>query len=287
MGTLDLSWTAGKHDGARSAPVPAAGRTPRCAQCDADIPGDDVNVAADVAYCRVCNVAYALSALRGDALSGFDALARPKGVWVVEAGRDVRVGASCRSLVGALGLLFFAGFWNSIVGIFVLAVTASSIQHAGGTLPAWFPAPTTSGGGSMGLGMTLFMWVFLLPFIAIGLGLMGAFMLCLAGRVEVVVRGGEGRVITGVGGMGWRQRFDPSQVVGVELEQSRWTDSDGDRQQQVQVAIALRDGKRIRFGRGLPEERRRFVAGMARTLLVGKGAKVAHARSAMATDNAH
>ncbi len=63
----------------------------------------------------------------------------------------------------------------------------------------------------MPLGMNLFLCLFLTPFILVGAGLFFALLLSVAGRVEVVVSGPDGRVRTGVGPFRWTRRFAADQ----------------------------------------------------------------------------
>lgn len=83
---------------------------------------------------------------------------------------SVNIGATHRSIGSAIGLLLFALFWNGIVSVFVLFAIAGTLKQFNIGLPEWFPAPNMNG-EPMSLGMVLFLWIFLTPFIAIGLGM--------------------------------------------------------------------------------------------------------------------
>jgi hypothetical protein len=244
--------------------------TPVCSKCGTAIPPGDINVANDVAYCRTCNLSHSLSNLThgGGVDAQVDLANPPAGVWYQHDGMERVVGATNRSLGTALGSLVFALFWNGIVSVFVLVALAGTLKHLGFTVPHWFPAPELNG-GLMGVGMTLFLWIFLTPFILIGLTMIGVFVVSLGGRTEVRVRERDGVVFTGVGGLGWRRRFDASAVKEVRIDDKQWRDSDGDRRRKPNVVIETNSGKPIKFGSLLTEERRKFVAGAVRQITCG------------------
>jgi len=259
-----------------------------CPACSEPFLPDDVNVGANVAFSRSCSKAHVLSTLAGaptpspvvvfadpeqERLSRLvaqvDTTRPPDGAWVRDDGIETVVGASMRSIGGAVAVTFFCLFWNGIVSVFVLIAIAGSLHHAGLSLPKWFPSPIMSGSGGsiMPLGVVLFLWVFLIPFLLVGSVLIATVFCMLAGRVEVTIRDNLGRVFTGIGSIGWSRRFDVSLVTAVDLAEKRWRDSDGDPAHKQQVVIDA--GKPIRFGSMLSEERKVFVAGALRKVLVG------------------
>jgi membrane protein implicated in regulation of membrane protease activity len=243
--------------------------TPTCTQCRSTIPGEDVNVANDVAFCRKCNLSYRLSALTSGAEldPNIDVRTPPAGAWVRSGGWDTVIGATHRSLGAAIAMLCFGLFWNGIVSVFVLLATSATLHHLDIRIPDWFPAPKMNG-GDMGVSMTLFLWLFLTPFIAIGLFFVGSFLSCLFGRTEVRLRDTQGMVFTGIGALGYKRRFIATDVKEVTIDDRQWRDSDGDRRRNTAIVIETREGRRIRFGSMLSEDRRRFVASALRRLLV-------------------
>jgi hypothetical protein len=243
---------------------------PTCSRCGKAIPSEDVNVANDVAYCRACNLSHKLSELtEGSELdAGIDLNHAPAGAWYINDGREPVIGATHRSLGTAVGALAFAVFWNGIVSVFVLLALAGTLRHLGIALPYWFPAPNMNG-SPMSLGMTIFLWIFLTPFILIGLVMIGAFLSCVAGRTEVRLGNTGGVIFTGIGSLGYRRRFDASAVKDVRLDDKQWSDSDGRRQRKSCIVLETREGKLVKFGSMLAEERRKFVAGAVRKVLWG------------------
>lgn len=243
--------------------------TPRCPTCSKAILSDDVNVAKDVAYCRSCNLAHSLSALihTSELTSGINLDRPPPGVRYDLHEGHITVSATHRSLAAAAGTLAIALFWNGIVSVFVLLAIAGTLRNLNIPMPTWFPTPDMNG-SPMSLGMTLFLWIFLTPFIVIGSAMIGAFFLSVGGRTEVRADPTGGTVFTGVGPLGYRRRFMPSQVSDVRIEDRMWRDSDGDRQQKTCVVIETQEGKLIRFGSMLSNERRRFLAALLRKFLL-------------------
>lgn len=243
--------------------------TPTCTRCKRAIPSEEINVAQDVAYCRVCNLSYQLSTLtQGGAIeTTVDVNNPPTGAWYRTDGTETAIGATHRSLGTAFGTLLFGLFWNGIVSVFVALALASTLRLMGFAPPAWFPAPRMNG-GLMGWGMTLFLWVFLLPFIAIGLAMIAAFVSSVAGRTEVRVDNNNDIVVSsGIGRLGSRRRFTRSDAVEIRLDIKQWRDSDGDRHRNANIVIELREGKPVKFGSMLTEARRRFVAGAVKRVL--------------------
>ncbi len=140
------------------------GNTPKCPKCRRVIPGDDINVANDVAYCRSCNIGHTFSELvqNSSLQEEVDFHQPPSGVQCAMAGDEIKIWATHRSTGAAIVTLFFALFWNGIVSVFVLVAVASTLGHLGILVPDWFPAPEMNG-NPMGVGMTIFLWLFLTP----------------------------------------------------------------------------------------------------------------------------
>jgi hypothetical protein len=245
-------------------------RTPTCSHCGNIIPAEDVNVAKDVAFCRSCNLAYPLSTLAaGLALDPrVDLHQPPQGCWHRPTGMGAVVGASHRSLGMALPLLGVALFWNGIVSIFVLLAISSTLHLLGVPVPEWFPAPRMND-ETMGVGMTIFLWIFLTPFIVIGLGMIGAFLSCIAGKTEVRVDRGVVAIATGIGPVCWNRRFQAADLKEMRMEES--VSNSNDSVPKKQIVAELMNGKTIKFGSMLRDERRRFLAAAAEKIIRGQG----------------
>ena len=229
--------------------------TPTCSKCDRVIASDDINVAQDVAYCRACNLSHRLSDLTDNEPDAAVDLNRPPtGAWFTHNIGGTFIGAIHRNLVTAGGLLFAALFWNGIVSIFVTLALGATLRLLHIPLPAAFPAPKMNG-DEMGVGITLFLWLFLTPFIVIGLFLAGSFVSNLFGRTEVRIANSQATVFTGIGALGWKRTFDVTQVKTVRLLESR--NSNG--AVSIKLNVELREGRSIKFGSMLTDDRRQFM----------------------------
>lgn len=239
--------------------------TPTCPQCSRPIPRDDVNVAADVAYCRACHLSHALSELTHEMYLtvDLDLGHPPTGAWYRNEGGETIVGASHRSLVGALGALAVSLFWNGITSLFVFVAISGTLANLDITAPHWFPAPNMNG-KPMSVGAVTFLWIFLTPFIGIGIGMIGAFLSCLCGRTEVRIFPGQGAIFVGLGPLGYTRRFESSKVKHIRIE-DQYSSRNG--QSKICIVIETAAGKVIKFGSMLREDRRKFLAGALRKSL--------------------
>jgi len=242
--------------------------TPTCPRCKQAIPSEDINVAKDIAFCRNCDLSHRLSDLATGLVvdDEVDVNRPPAGVWYERNNCSVVIGATHRSLGQAFGLLFFCLFWNGIVSVFLSMAVISTLQHLGVTLSSWVHPPT-SRGGPVPVGLTIFLWIFLTPFIAVGFILLGAFLSSLAGRTQIRIEDRQGTLSTGIGPLSFRKRFSTAEVRGVQLEERPWRDSRGNSRCQTQIVIET-DGNPIKFGSMLSPERRRFVASALKKELV-------------------
>src|SRR4051812_47871384 len=174
--------------------------TPTCPNCHGIIPSEDANVANDIAFCRACNLSHALSALtHGTAIDeNIDVANPPAGIQFRSDGTGTVITASHRSIGTAIGSMCICLFWNGIVSIFVLLAIAATLRNAGVTVPAWFPTPNMNG-YPMSVGMTIFLWLFLTPFITVGTVIFGAFLSSVMGRTELRIEGDQVSLFTGIG----------------------------------------------------------------------------------------
>lgn len=235
-----------------------------CSSCNAPIPTSDVNIGEGVALCRTCNRLIKLGELMSGAgrASGDDIAQPPAGCRIEQIGSEHTVVASARNLGGAIFFCVFAVFWNSITSVFVLIAISGTVMQLAGSVPSWFPAPKMNG-QPMSLGDVLFLWAFLTPFILVGIGtFFGAFFM-LFGRIEVRLNGAFGTIFTGVRSLGWRRRFDASSVTAVRIVKNGWKSNNRDMQ-----SIELAGKSPVKFGSGLDDSRRAWMARVLQSLLV-------------------
>jgi hypothetical protein len=239
--------------------------TPTCPQCGQPIPEADVNVGKGVAYCRRCHLLHDLSELLDSAELDFapELNAPPPGTWLREDGFRTVVGATHRSLGQAAGLLFVVCFWNGIVSVFVTVATLGTLHQFGVPPPSWVPKMQEGGVFPHG-GILIFLWLFLTPFIVIGVGMIMAFLSAVCGRTEVQLTGSDGFVYVALGPLGYRRRFDPAQVQSVKIVTNSVTKSG---QPQYVIRMEIESRKPIKFGSMLREDRRRYLAAQVNRLL--------------------
>ncbi len=250
--------------------------TPRCPKCQRTIPAADVNVANDVAFCRVCNAAHPLSELvhEPEIDPNVDLTRPPAGAWYRSTGLGSNIGATHRSFGAAIGLLAVTLFWNGIVSVFVVLAIGSTLHLLQWPIPSWFPSSQMKGGEFAGWGMTIFLWLFLTPFIVIGTVMFVAFLSALGGRTEVRIHHTQGEVFTGIGPLGWRRRFNAEGVKAVRIENQTWRDKHGRDQNKTHLVIEPLTGKRIKFGSMLRDDRRDFVVAAVRKALAQGGSEM-------------
>lgn len=239
-----------------------------CPACGQPLAIDDINIKEGVGLCRACGKLSSLSAIAEVPSADPTQLAKPpEGCSFAEPmGGGLIVQASLRSIGGALGMLGACLFWNGIVSIFVLIAIAGLYTHLIGPLPHWFPLPSGKSGKpfDMPLGMTLFLCIFLIPFVTIGLILICTFFTMVMGRIEVSVNAGIGRVRTGFGPFNWTRKFDASKVTRVVDGMSSWSSNN----QHKPVVQLETDGNVVKFGSMLTQRRREWMIGLLHILLV-------------------
>jgi len=118
----------------------------------------------------------------------------------------------------AFGLLGVALFWNGLTSIFVCFAIALTAQKFGWNLPAF--SFFTEGEWDGSPPPLWFLWLFLSPFIAIGLGMICMTVFQFFGRCVIHLDADEGRVFTGIGPFGRTQRFSPQSIKSADVKQS-------------------------------------------------------------------
>jgi hypothetical protein len=248
-----------------------------CPACGKTIAIDDINVREGVGLCRACGKLSRLADIADQPVIDPKALAAPPppGCSIEETfgggsgggGKIIR--ASLRSPGSAIGAGAICLFWNGIVSIFLLFAIGGLYTNLVGPLPKWFPIP--SGGskgnlsGHMGMGETIFLCIFLTPFVLIGLMFLCAFLACLVGRIEVTLDAAQGRVRTGFGPFNWTRRFDPAQVKRVAGGRTAYQVND-----QTKPTIVIEADRTIKFGSTLPDHRREWLLAALHQLLIAK-----------------
>ncbi|MGV3606490.1 MAG: hypothetical protein ACO1RA_08775 [Planctomycetaceae bacterium] len=204
-----------------------------CPECDNPIPMANINVEKDVAICPRCEEAYSISDLvdEGQGLEDFNITESPLGTWYQDSGIEWEIGASTRSW-SALFLVPFTCVWagGSLTGIFGAMINAGKVDPFG--------------------------MLFAVPFVIGSIVLIVISCMTVAGKVVVTVSGNEGSIFTGIGPIGWRRKFDWSEVKLVEENNAEFLGM----QNQNGVVVSLIGKKRRDLGSMLTTERREYVA---------------------------
>ena len=199
-----------------------------------------MNVATDVARCRHCSEIFALSELiQANSSVPIDLDHPPRGAWYAPGVDGFVVGATTRNPV-AFFLVPFMCVWSglSLGGIYGTQIVT----------------------GRFNVLMSLFGIPFLLGTLVLG----SVAVMSVCGHVVVRLSGSAGVVFTGVGPIGFRKHFDANEVTAVRVA----PDLSGNRASAVLIVL---DGPhRVRFGSGLTEARRDFIAGVLRSEMLNR-----------------
>ncbi len=259
----------------------------RCPICDLPLQSDDVNVGTNVAFCRHCGTVHELSRLAGVApvpeipvsyaypeqkrlarlVADVDLNSPPAGTWLRDDGEQVVLGATTRSLGGAIVMLLVNLFWNGGVCIFIGAAIAGALVAFNVPIPTWAPLPNPNNVSPPvnTIGGALSLLIFMTPFIAVGLVLLACLLMSIAGKEVVRVRGTKATVFVGVGPIGWRRRFDATRVRQIEIvNYGEHGESGGI---AWKPAILIDADRTIKFGQMLSEDRMAYLVAVLRTVL--------------------
>ena len=191
----------------------------------------------------------------------------PRGCSVKGSRDDIRIAATTRAYGSALAMLFFAVFWNSIVSIFVAASLSGLWSYFFGKLPAWFPAMGSNQKSVMPIGMAVFVLVFMIPFVSIGVMLICGILMSLFGSVKMRVRHEQVSVSSGIGPLRWTRRFEVNNVTNVCLGQKPMK-SNNNNSKNPSRSVHIQAHKLIRVGSSLSETRMKWLGSVATLLLM-------------------
>lgn len=262
--------------------------TPQCPSCGTTITLGEVDVKADIARCPHCGIEWKFSTMPGigdnQALQSImrklelgpepvtspegdlatpgedwaDAAAPPAGAWYRDDGMTLEVGATRRSPGTAVFLTIFLTIWFAVTGpMMVLAV--SGVLFGLGVISSGQSGP----GGLLG---SILMLLFATPFAAAGVWLLCGLAMAIGGRVSVTLRGDDLRIFAGIGPLGRTTRLSAIAVRAVrERTITSRTKNGTSTTQRIELEVEGRGP--VRFGGGLTDPRRRFIAGaLARVL---------------------
>ncbi len=239
-----------------------------CPKCGTEAVGLDVASDGTSVFCQRCRQRRRLGRdTSADQLEKVDLSRPPHGAWYRDDGVTMIVGATHRSLVNAARTLINALFWNGIVAFFVALAISSTLHLFGFPTPSFFPKPVLND-RTMTVSVTIGVWIFLTPFIVIGMKFMADFVSSLSGQTEVTITPREAVIFSGVGKAGRRRRFDPATIGDVKIIDKVWRDEDGDWQESATIVLFACDNRRcIKLGTKMTKPRKLFVAAAIRKAL--------------------
>lgn len=213
-------------------------REVRCEECGKEIPEADVNVADGVAYCRACDFVTQLVDEAQVEMTGADG-GMPAGCWWRDDGVEQEAGAVMRRPIGVLLMLFGATFGGVPMALFLAGVKVGKRRH----VP-----------GSTGAPMD---WPIAAIFTTVGLILLIAGIVLVAGKVRVLIRDGKAQAASGLWPIRRMKRFDVAEVRDVQI-----VDSGARSNNRIVYAVGVRmkNRKWIKFGASLSEPRRKWLA---------------------------
>jgi len=233
-----------------------------CPFCGVLLAQEQINIKEGVAQCAGCGRLSKLSDVMEYAETESRMLQLPTGCSIMDTGNEIHIRATLRSIPKALGALAISLFWNGIVSVFVLLAIAGLWSNLIGPMPDYFPAPEVND-KPMSLGMAIFLWIFLTPFIVLGAGMIFSIFLYLAGRVDVRVSEYHASARTSVGPFRWTKRFDPNAVTKVTIGETFWRSNDS-----ANPLIQIDADDTIKFGSSLSEVRRDWLRAVLQVLLL-------------------
>jgi hypothetical protein len=204
-----------------------------CLVCKAIIPLDDVNVAKDIALCRVCGKTFAFSSVCGASEISLDALDAPPNCVRLHLDPINGTRLTYRRISPALFFLVpFTAFWS---GFSLFGIYGEQIRN-----------------GKFDLTQSLFG----LPFLIGTIILVSAIVFLVFGKWVITLNQGDGIVFVGLGGIGWTRRFAYNQSSLVCLQASSVIVNDA-----PQRGILVRTGDEdFLFGALIKQEAKQFIA---------------------------
>ena len=199
-----------------------------CPICKQNVPSDQVNMAADLAYCPECEEGFAISENIDEEVKIDVVNSPPKGAWYKDNMDHCIIGISTRSWIAIFWVPFLCG-WT---GILVVALYESKLFEK-----EFDPV----------------ILVFGIPFLFVAILLWSYALMAVFGKIEVTI-GKESSVFIGVGFIGRTRTFDWSGVVSIKETRTRFLYNG-----QYRFPIFLEGKKRVKLCECLNDERRYFL----------------------------
>jgi len=146
-----------------------------------------------------------------------------------------------RTLSSNVGFyIMFGLFWNAITSVFVCIAIGMTAARFGWNLPDYklFKAGANDASSWWGL------WLFLTPFIAVGIGMIYAVIFNIFGKCVIRIGQGKGSVYTGIGPFGKTWYFSQQSVKEID---THWTNVQVGGSQIHKLAIEMNNGRKIKL----------------------------------------
>ena len=140
----------------------------------------------------------------------------------------------------AFPILFMALFWNSLTYFFAVSVIGKTSAKFGlgwDVTPSFFELNKDTDA-------LWFLWVVLVPFVAIGIFLFFFALSRFFGRCEIRLGTSDGSVRSSIGSVGKTQRFALRSIKSIEV---RKVVDDGDEKTPIRMIITMNNGREIKF----------------------------------------
>lgn len=239
---------------------------PHCQTCDHPFENADFQVAEGVAVCASCGSVMQLARGEHQALTVHPDRP-PPGCMLHYEGSTTVLRASCHAPSATSVLLLIALFWNGGLTTAFVSAFNRTMQHLTGPRSGWQHGIPTSSQPSLWL--TVLMWMVLIPFATVGIGVIAALAMTIAGHVEVRLGRDEGSVASGIGPLRRTRRFRITPATLVRLVPAAWDPHD-DPSFRV---IALHADRTIRFGGLVPKDRRLWLVAAMRRAIAGDSSR--------------
>lgn len=199
----------------------------KCPNCSTEIEKENINIKTDIAQCTSCGSIFKISEqISSTSSDSFDINVPPKGTWLVKEMHSTKIGASTRSPI-AFFLVPFMLVWSggSIGGIYGSQILTGEFN--------------------------LMMSLFGIPFILGSIIFWSIALMAIWGKVELTLDKSGGKIFTGLGNIGYTQRFIWEEISMVIEKQKSFTSN--------YEGIQLEGKRRITFGIGLRSSRRYYL----------------------------
>lgn len=212
-----------------------------CPSCGREVPADQINIQEMAAACPECGELFSIADAAKEAAAP-PLLPEPANTKVyLVRDRDERIGVALpRGGFKGLGcfLVFFSLFWNGITWTIVIAGITQF--------------------GKEGKGMGVFMLLFMIPFVLIGLGMAVGALWAIFGRTSVALSRSALIVERALFGLRWRKTYKIEDIESIGMREAY--KRNGHSKYGVGIELASRRMPVI-FGSSLTEDERKWILG--------------------------